>query len=105
MKRPRPPALLQQFLTAAMSYLCRTHNIAPAIVGTSDDVGRLASYWMDPKTTAESMGDQDDPLTLLVGWRGELVGKPLYDIYLGKKAMRVQDPTDEMPLMLCDVDH
>ncbi len=103
MKRPRPPALLQQFLTAAMSYLCRSHSIAPAIVGTSDDVGRLASYWLDPSTQPETMGDGEDALTLLEGWRGELVGKPLYDIFLGKKAMRVQDPNDEMPLMLCDI--
>lgn len=104
MKRPRPPALLQQFLTAAMSYLCRTHGIAPAIVGTSDDVGRLASYWLDPSAKPSSLDDEEEPLTLLEGWRGELVGKPLYEIFRGKKAMRVQDPTDEMPLILCDFD-
>ncbi len=103
MKRPRPPALLQQFLTAAMSYLCRVHGIAPAIVGTSDDVGRLASYWLDPTTTPES-DDEDEPLALLEGWRGDLVGKPLYDIFSGRKAMRVQDPQDDMPLVLCDID-
>ena len=103
MKRPRPPALLQQFLTAAMSYMCRVHGIAPAIVGTSDDVGRLASYWLDPATTPEA-DDEDEPLALLEGWRGELVGKPLYDIFTGRKAMRVQDPQDDMPLVLCDID-
>lgn len=101
MKRSRPPALLQQFLTAAMSYLCRTHNLAPAIVGTSDDVGRLASFWLDPKSKPT---DDDEPLILLEGWRGELIGKPLYDIYSGKKAMRVQQPADDMPLGLCDID-
>ena len=103
MKRPRPPALLQQFLTAAMSYMCRVHGIAPAIVGTSDDVGRLASYWLDPATTPEA-DDEEEPLALLEGWRGELVGKPLYDIFTGRKAMRVQDPQDDMPLVLCDID-
>ena len=103
MKRPRPPALLQQFLTAAMSYLCRVHGIAPSIVGTSDDVGRLASYWLDPTTTPD-LDDEDEPLALLDGWRGELVGKPLYDIFSGRKAMRVQDPQDDMPLVLCDID-
>ncbi len=73
-KRPRPPALLQQFLTAAMSYLCRIHNISPTIVGTSDDVGRLASYWMSGLQLPES--DPEFP-QLLRGWRAELVGNPL----------------------------
>lgn len=98
-KRPRPPALLQQFLTAAMSYLCRTHNISPTIVGTSDDVGRLASYWMSGQQLPEN--DADFP-QLLRGWRAELVGEPLYHIFTGKRALRVQDPNDEMPLSLCD---
>lgn len=100
-KRPRPPALLQQFLTAAMSYLCRTHDISPTIVGTSDDVGRLASYWMSGTKLDES--DPDFP-HLLRSWRGELVGQPLYHIFSGKRALRVQDPQDEMPLSLCDVE-
>jgi len=99
-KRPRPPALLQQFLTAAMSYLCRTHNISPTIVGTSDDVGRLASYWLSGVSLPET--DPDFP-HLLRGWRAELVGEPLYHIFSGKKALRVQDPEDEMPLSLCDL--
>jgi ribonuclease D len=99
-KRPRPPALLQQFLTAAMSYLCRTHNISPTIVGTSEDVGRLASYWLSGASLPET--DPDFP-HLLRGWRAELVGEPLYHIFSGKKALRVQDPEDEMPLSLCDV--
>ncbi|GAB5405405.1 MAG: HRDC domain-containing protein [Aureliella sp.] len=98
-KRPRPPALLKQFLTAAMSYLCRTHSIAPAIVGTSDDVGRLATYWLYDKTLPE---DHERFPNLLKGWRAELVGQPLYRIFKGEQALRVVDPRDEMPLGLCD---
>ncbi len=100
-KLARPPALLQQFLTAAMSYLCRNHNISPTIVGTSDDVGRLASYWMNAASLDENAPDYPQ---LLRGWRGELVGRPLYDIFSGKLALRVQDPQDDMPLSLCTVD-
>ncbi len=101
-KRLRPPALLQQYLTAGMSYLCRTHNISPTIVGTSDDVGRLAAYWISGESLDES--DAEFP-HLLRSWRGELVGQPLYHIFSGKRALRVQDPQDEMPLSLCDVEH
>jgi ribonuclease D len=100
-KRPRPPALLQQFLTAAMSYLCRTHSIAPAIVGTSDDVGRLASYWLSGTELEES--DPEFP-NLLRGWRADLVGNPLFHIFSGRRGLRVQDPQDEMPLSLCDIE-
>ncbi len=96
-KRSRPPALLQQFLTAAMAYICRCHNIATAIVGTSDDVRDLIVYWLDG-------GDDSGapPPNLLTGWRGTLVGQPLHDIYTGRKALRVLDPLDDMPLGLCD---
>ena len=97
-KRIRPPALLQQFLTAAMAYICRCHNIATAIVGTSDDVRDLIVYWMEDRQSQ----DPDDMPSLLLGWRGELVGHALHDIYTGRKALRVLDPTDDMPLGLCD---
>ncbi|MEZ6134197.1 MAG: hypothetical protein R3C53_04710 [Pirellulaceae bacterium] len=99
-RRARPPALLQQFLSAAMSYLCRNNNIAPAIVGTTDDVGRLASYWLSGETLPET---HEEFPTLLRGWRAEFVGEPLFHIFAGKRALRVQDPNDEMPLALCDV--
>ena len=99
-KRPRPPALLQQFLTAAMAFLCRNHGIAPAIVGSSDDVGKLASYWLGGE--ALDAADPEYP-NLLRGWRAEFVGHPLYDIFSGRKALRVADPGDDMPLLLCDV--
>jgi hypothetical protein len=31
-----------------------------------------------------------------------LVGQALHDIYTGRKALRVLDPLDDMPLGLCD---
>lgn len=96
-KRARPPALLQQFLTAAMAYICRCHTIATAIVGTSDDVRDLIVYWID----GGEDGGGETP-SLLLGWRGELVGQPLHDIFTGRKALRVLDPLDDMPLGLCD---
>jgi ribonuclease D len=98
-KRPRPPALLQQFLTAAMAYICRCNNIATAIVGTSDDVRDLIVYWLEggPESGLETPN-------LLEGWRGDLVGHKLHDIFTGRKALRVIDPLDDMPLGLCDTD-
>ncbi|MFN3192137.1 MAG: ribonuclease D [Aureliella sp.] len=98
-RRSKPPVLLQQFLTAAMSYLCRSSQIAPSIVGTSDDVGKLASYWIEGR---ELKQDHPDFPNLLRGWRKEFVGDPLRDIFSGKRALRVQNPTDDMPLCLCD---
>ncbi len=98
-KKPRPPVLLQQFMTAAMSYYCRNESIAPAIVGTSDDVGRLIAYWLHGENADE---DSEQFPNLLRGWRRTLVGDPLHDIFSGKKAMHVVDPNDDMPLGLCD---
>lgn len=84
-----------------MSYLCRVHEIAPGVVGSSEDVGKLASYWMYRDELPE--GDSEYP-TLLTGWRGDLVGVPLCEIFSGKKGLRVQDPSEDMPLALCDID-
>jgi hypothetical protein len=57
----------------------------------------LIVYWMD-----DGEDKQEQPPSLLLGWRGELVGQPLHDIFTGRKALRVLDPTDDMPLGLCD---
>ncbi len=99
-KLPRPPALLQQFLSAAMGYLCRQNRISPAIVGTTEDVGQLASYWLAKLNLPET--DLSYP-NLLKGWRGELVGRPLFDVFNGKKTLRVVKPSNEMPLALIDL--
>lgn len=99
-KLPRPPVLLQQFLTASTAYLCRRDNISPAIVATTDDVGRLASFWLAKQPLEAS--DPEYP-NLLKGWRAEMVGKPLFEIFSGKRTLWVQNPADEMPLALCDV--
>jgi len=85
-----------------MSYLCRSHQIAPAIVGTSDDVGRLAAFWLNGDKKKLTEEDAEYP-NLLRGWRAEFVGKPLYEIFTGKKALKVNNPNQEMPLALCDV--
>jgi ribonuclease D len=99
-RRARPPALLQQFLSAAMGYLCRTNRISPAIVGTSDDVGQLASYWL----AGMQLSDNDPAFpNLLKGWRGRLIGQPLFEIYSGRQTLWVRQPGDEMPLSLCQV--
>lgn len=99
-KLPRPPALLQQFLTAATAYICRTQQISPAIVATTDDVGRLASYWLSRRQLDPSHPDFPE---LLRGWRAELVGKPLYEIFSGKRTLWVHSPGDDMPLAMCEV--
>ena len=83
------------------------NNIATAIVGTSDDVRDLIVYWLDggaPEAVGEAISGEEagEVPSLLEGWRGELVGHPLHDIFTGRKALRVIDPLDDMPLGLCD---
>ncbi|GIW99797.1 MAG: ribonuclease D [Pirellulaceae bacterium] len=99
--RSRHASLLQQFLSAAMAYLCRSHRIAPGIVGSSDDVGKLIGYWLGDDG-GEGPGQRPLP-DLLKSWRGKLIGEPLERIFRGQQALRVGDPEAEMPLELCDV--
>ena len=87
--------MLAQFLSAALAYIGRTKRIAPAIVATSEDLRDFVKYRLDPKIADE------DPPSLTVGWRAEIIGRELDEILTGKLAMVLVDPESEMPIKFC----
>lgn len=87
--------MLSQFLSTAIACISRQHKIAPAIVGNSDDVKDLLAYELAPhRDTA--------PPALLLGWRGDIVGKTFRTILAGRLAIRVADLSDDQPLEFFD---
>lgn len=85
--------LLGQFLSPALSSICRSANVATSLAGTATDVRDLIAYRL-------GFGDasQDEPPLLASGWRAELVGHLIEELLAGRKSIRIEDPVSEHPL-------
>ncbi len=85
--------LLGQFLSPALSSICRSANVATSLAGTATDVRDLIAYRL-----GFANADSDEPPVLAAGWRAELVGHLIEELLSGKKSIRIEDPLSEHPL-------
>ena len=85
--------LLGQFLTTAVNILCKSAQIAPALVATSQDVRQLAAWKM-------GLLKLDATPDLAKGWRAEIVGQTIEKILRGEISIRVGDPKSDQPLII-----
>ena len=86
--------LLGQFLSPALSSICRSANVATSLAGTATDVRDLIAYRL-----GFGNSDADEPPPLFArGWRAELVGHLIEELLAGKKSIRIDDPLSEHPL-------
>ena len=85
--------LLGQFLSPALSSICRNANVATSLAGTATDVRDLIAY----RLGFVSSGNAEPPL-LASGWRADLVGHLIEELLAGKKSIRIEDPMSEHPL-------
>ncbi|MEK6237439.1 MAG: HRDC domain-containing protein, partial [Planctomycetales bacterium] len=94
-RRDTPPRLTMvgQFLTSALSSICREANMAPSLAGNPSDVRELIVHQLGNG----DLGDREPP-KLSQGWRAELVGNLLTDLLTGKVTIRIRDPQSENPL-------
>jgi ribonuclease D len=84
-------SVLGQFLFAALGSLCRESNLAPALVGTPNDIRELIAertHQVKSKKTPR----------LAKGWRAHFVGKLFEELLDGKIAVRVTAPAADSPL-------
>lgn len=86
-------AMLGQFLSSALSSICRAAEVAPSLVGTPNDVRDLIAYQLGEYESS----DGEKP-ALAEGWRAEVVGQLLDDLLDGKVSIRIRDPRSEQPL-------
>jgi ribonuclease D len=86
--------LLGQFLSPALSSICRSANVATSLAGTATDVRDLIAYRLG---FGNSDGESAPPL-LARGWRAELVGHLIDELLAGEKSIRIVDPLSEHPL-------
>jgi ribonuclease D len=85
-------AMVGQFLSSALTSICRTQQVAPSLVGTVDDVRELVAFRL---AGGERAGQFP---ALMQGWRAEVVGQLLDDLLAGKAAIRIHDPASDHPL-------
>jgi ribonuclease D len=96
-----PPSqlnLLGQFLTPALTTICRRAEVAASMVGTASDVRDLVAFRF-----GFGGGSDGETPALLQGWRAELVGNLLDDLLAGQKSIRIANPRHEDPLAFDDV--
>lgn len=91
--------LLGQFLSPALSSICRAANVATSLAGTATDVRDLIAYRLGFGKAAL----QEPPL-LATGWRAELIGHLIEELLAGKKSIRIEDPLSEHPLAFDSVE-
>jgi len=85
--------LLGQFLSPALSSICRSANVATSLVGTATDVRDLIAFRL-----GFAGADEGEPPLLASGWRSDLVGRLIEDLLASKKSIRIEDPLSEHPL-------
>jgi ribonuclease D len=85
--------MLGQFLSSALSSICRAADIAPSLVGTPNDVRELVSYRLTGQT-----GPDGNPPALASGWRAEIVGHIIEELLAGRMSIRIADAESEHPL-------
>jgi ribonuclease D len=86
--------LLGQFLSPALSSICRSANVATSLAGSATDVRDLIAHRLG---FGNSEPNNSPPL-LARGWRAELVGRLIDDLLAGEKSIRIVDPLSEHPL-------
>lgn len=87
-------SMLGQFLSSALTSICRAAEIAPSLVGTANDVRELVNYRLNGVTDSEG----EIPI-LARGWRAEVVGHIIEELLAGRMSIRIADPESEHPLV------
>jgi ribonuclease D len=89
--------MLVNLLAATLSHCCAHHRVAPALVGTSNDLKELVRWHLQerPDTYTPSLAS---------GWRDQVCGATLLDVLAGRRALRVVDPQSEVPVAVESLD-
>jgi ribonuclease D len=93
---PQQISVLGQFLSTALTSLCRSKELAPSLVGTASDVRDLIAF---------RLGFVNGQIpSLASGWRAEVVGTLIDDLLAGKLSIRITDPLSDHPLAFENTD-
>jgi ribonuclease D len=84
--------VLGQFLSTALGSICRSANVAPSIVGTSQDMRDLIAHHL-------GLTEPGGEIPLLAqGWRSQVVGRVIDDLLSGRLTISIANPLADEPL-------
>lgn len=84
--------MLGQFLSSALTSICRDAHVAASLAGTPNDVRELIAFRLGQYSSKE-------PPVLIHGWRAKVVGQLIDDLLAGKVSISIEDPMSEKPLV------
>jgi ribonuclease D len=84
-------SMVVSLLNATLGQCCAELGLAPSLVGTSGDLRELVRWHVAGRPEAQRPA-------LVQGWRGEVCGPVLLDVLSGRRALRIVDPTAEVPV-------
>ncbi len=88
--------LLGQYLSTVLNVVCRQQDIAPALVGTAQDLRHFAAWRLGMIPASETP-------VLSTGWRAEIVGSTIDKALQGEIGLRVDNPRSDEPLTIQDL--
>ena len=88
--------MLVNLLSAALANCCIQQKMAQGLIGSNSDLKDLVRWHLQ--------GSPKDALPELAkGWRGEVCGATLIDVLNGRRALRVVDPTGDVPVAVEEI--
>jgi ribonuclease D len=90
-----PPglAMVGSVLSVALTHHCVQNQVAPPLVANASDLRHLARWYVEGRNSSRVPA-------VLEGWRRSFCGQWLLDILEGRLAVRVVDPSSELPLTI-----
>jgi ribonuclease D len=86
-------AMVVSLLSATLSQVCAQSQVAVGLAGGASDLKELVRWYLE--------GEPDNHLPdLLQGWRADVFGRTLLDVLSGRRALRIVDPSAEVPVAL-----
>ena len=86
-------SMLVGILTAALAFTCAHAKVAQGLVATIGDIKELVRWHLDGRPETEIPA-------LMESWRAEVCGQLMLDVLEGRKAIRVIDPSAEVPVRI-----
>lgn len=86
-------AMVASLLAATLHQCCAQERLAVSLVATTNDLKELIRWYVQGQ-------DANRPPAVLQGWRRRVCGETLLDVLAGRRAVRVVDPTSDVPVAL-----
>ena len=83
--------MVVNLLAATLARCCAQASVAASLVGSNSDLKELVRWHAE----GEPEGRRPD---IAAGWRGEVCGSALIDVLAGRLALKIVDPTADVPV-------